>query len=155
MRRRVSSSLANAMVALLLTTPRPVVGLLLSSDTHRWLREAELKHGRVAMLAIPTLALLASDPTTSQAPVDWLNAQPASTQLTFYAVAATLEAANLRRFESAPSPLPWRLKDDATPGQLLRAGRRRSPSVVDDVEVAIGRAAMLVAASVLTAAAAT
>jgi hypothetical protein len=106
-----------------------------------WAREAEKKHGRVAMVAVPTL--LAIHMATGEDPVRFLNAQPASTQLTFYALAGTLESLNLRRFDRG-----FALKPDAEPGKLLPVD---APAQWRRAEDQAGRVAMLIAACFFSA----
>lgn len=111
-----------------------------SSRLSGWLAEAEKKHGRVAMTALPALAKIAA--ATGQDPVPWLNQQPAMDQLFFYATAGVLESVNLRRFGPGFS-----LKDGETPGKFLRSADD-PPPLLSAVEDAAGRAAMLLALGV-------
>ena len=105
----------------------------------KWLREAEKKHGRVALLAVPSLATIAM--ATGNDPVPWLNSQPIETQIVFYSTAGLLESFNLRRFDKG-----FRLKDDEEPGKLL--DRIQVSTEVNSLEDNAGRVAMLIAASV-------
>ena len=102
------------------------------------LREYELKHGRVAMAALPTLAELSA--AGVEEPVRWLSEQPADVQLVSFSTAALLEAgATLPRFEGLLG-----LKESVEPGRFPPLG----PAPSDEValaELAISRAAMLVA----------
>lgn len=106
-----------------------------------WMREAEKKHGRVAMLSLPTLAAI-SMANHGMDPGPWLNAQPVSTQLVFYSTAGLLESANLRRFGKG-----FTLKEGETPGQLW--GESLPPSSLETVEDWSGRVGMLASAGML------
>jgi len=75
--------------------------------------------------------------------VQWLNTQPASTQLTFYSAAAVLESFNLRRFDRG-----FTLRDGEEPGQLLSVGSANI-TTLDAFEDVAGRTAMLVSAWML------
>lgn len=111
----------------------------------KWLREAEKKHARVALVAAPSLALLAM--ATGDDPVPWLNHQPISTQLAFYSAAGVLESLNLRRLDKG-----FKLKEGEEPGRLLPIrSELASLNLVEDVA---GRACMLGVAATLCASAA-
>lgn len=101
-----------------------------------WLREAEKKHARVALLAVPTLVAIGA--ATGDDPVGWLNQQPAATQLLFYATAGVLESYNLRRFDAG-----FTLKPSEEPGKLLPVSASPEWDVAEDVA---GRTAMVAAA---------
>ena len=111
-----------------------------------WFREAERKHGRVAMLAVPSLAAIAL--ATGDDPVPWLNTQPVPTQIYFDAAAGLLETANLRRIERG-----FQLKDGEIPGKLLPVAN--VPPALQSVEDTVGRVAMLLAACAFAASVAT
>ena len=115
-------------------------GFDLSPARLGWMREAEKKHGRVALLALPSLAAVSA--LADAEPVSWLNAQPAAVQLSFYSTAAALESLNLRRLGRG-----FVLRDDAKPGKVLPVGDV-DPNL-DAIEDVAGRAAMLLAASTL------
>ena len=106
----------------------------------KWLLEAEKKHGRVAMLALPALAQIAM--TTNTDPVIWLNHQPIASQLIFFSVAGVFEAFNLRRFGKG-----FTLKEDESPGKLFKGTPSRR---LDFVENNAGRVAMLATFAILT-----
>lgn len=125
---------ASTASALQLTPPSA------GSKEFQWLREAEKKHARVALLAAPSLAAI-SAATGGADPVPWLNAQPASTQLIFYASAAFVETVNLRRLEGLFS-----LKDDEEPGKLLPVEASEPWHTAED---GAGRVAMLLTAFAL------
>lgn len=112
----------------------PNMGVAVST---KWVREAEKKHARVALLAVPSLVALGA--MTGEDPVGWLNQQPAAAQLTFYASAGVLESYNLRRFDKG-----FTLKESIVAGKLL-PGKEPSPTL-DAAEDWAGRAAMLIAA---------
>lgn len=106
--------------------------------TSRTLKEYELKHGRVAMTALPTL--LGLSVAGVEDPVRWLSQQPADVQLMTFSVAAVLEAgATLPRFEGLLD-----LKEDVEPGRFPPLGPPASEEI-ELVELAISRASMLVA----------
>ena len=111
------------------------------STLNRWVSEAEKKHGRVAMLAVPTLVTIAV--STRMDPVVWLNSQPATSQLVFYSVAATLESLNLKRFGKGFS-----LKEDETPGMLFKKNDP-PPPLLSVLEDGVGRLAMIAALGIM------
>lgn len=112
---------------------------------YKWLQEAEKKHGRAALVAAPSLAIIAM--ATGEDPVPWLNHQPGETQLTFYSVVGLLESLNLRRIDKG-----FTLKSDEKPGRLLPI-RSDVPSL-NRVEDYAGRIAMLIAAATIASSAA-
>ena len=102
------------------------------------LREYELKHGRVAMVALPTLLGLST--AGVEDPVRWLSQQSTDVQLMTFSVAAILEAgATLPRFEGLLD-----LKEDTEPGRFPPLGPPASAEI-ELVELAVSRASMLVA----------
>ena len=107
-----------------------------------WLREAEKKHSRVALLAAPTLATIAM--VTGDDPVPWLNSQPLTDQLIFYSVAGCLESFNLMRFDKG-----FTLKEGEEPGRLLPI--RSDLKTLDAIEDTTGRVAMVAVAATLAA----
>lgn len=108
----------------------------LTPARQKWFREAEKKHSRVALLALPSLtALMAAN--NGMDPVPWLNSQPVTTQLAFYSVAATVESFNLRRLDKG-----FLLKETAIPGKLLNI--ISYPAYLDTFEDYAGRSAMIV-----------
>ncbi len=109
---------------------------------YKWFEEAEKKHGRVALLAVPTLYAIQS--ATGGDPIPWLNAQPYAVQTLFYTVAACAETLNLKRLDKG-----FTLKDDEIPGKLI-ASVQPSP-VLNTIENGAGRVAMLVATMMLLA----
>lgn len=108
---------------------------------YTWLREAEKKHGRVALLAAPSLAVIAL--ATGQDPVPWLNAQPVATQLVFYSLAGGAEAFNLRRLDKG-----FKLKPGEVPGRLLPV-TNATVANLEGLEDGAGRIAMLATAMTL------
>lgn len=104
-----------------------------------FVREAEIKHGRVALLALPALAAVAA--ATGADPVRYLSMQPVPAQLAFFAAAGTLEGVTFARLGPAFS-----LREDAVPGKLWDVPH---PPALAHAEDAAGRAAMLAAAAVL------
>lgn len=101
-----------------------------------WIKEAEKKHGRAAMVALPTLALLVANGVND--PVNWLNVQPAETQLAFYSLCGALESINLRRMD-----YPFKMKPDAEPGQVI-PNRLPPLSLLAKTEDAASRMAMCI-----------
>lgn len=99
--------------------------------------EAEKKHGRVALLAVPSLMTIAA--MTGEDPVQFLNQQPVATQLCFYSAAGLLETLNLKRFDAG-----FKLKDGEEPGKLLPL---RASEKLHNIEDWSGRVAMLLAAA--------
>ena len=134
--------LSSIMTFGLLSLTRPAPRIL-GSDPMKWMRECEIKHGRVAMLALPTL--VAIQQVTGEDPLPWLNAQSVDAQLVTYATAAGLEGAlSLPRL----GPRPFTLREGETPGKLFRWTPTPSAGLVS-LEDAVGRGAMLLAAAAL------
>ena len=104
-----------------------------------FIRDAEKKHGRVALLAVPALASIGA--MTGENPVTFLSSQPWATQAEFFAVCGAIEAFSLSRL--GPN---FSLREGVTPGCFLKDNSTVSASV-DDLETNAGRVAMLVAAS--------
>lgn len=104
-----------------------------------WIKEAEKKHARVALLAAPSLALIAL--ATGDDPTGWLNAQPLSTQIPFYGTATMLETLNLRRFDKG-----FTLKEGEIPGKLLPID---ASETLEGMEDNLGRLAMIGVTGVL------
>lgn len=101
-----------------------------------FVREAEIKHGRVAMTAAGVLACLAAQGVPH--PASALSGLPASEQLLFFASVGTLEAGTyLPRLRSR-----WRLADGVVPGRFLPASLPPPPSLAVRCEDAVGRLAM-------------
>lgn len=121
------------MMVFFLVCTAPCAALTVSMAS---LRESELKHGRVAMIALPTLATLSA--VGVEHPVSWLSEQPADVQLMFFSVAGMLEAgATLPRFERMLD-----LKDSVEPGRFPPLGPSPSKEIAM-VELAFARSAML------------
>lgn len=117
----------------------PVPALTLNT---RALREYELKHGRVAMVAVPTLVGLSA--AGVEEPVRWLSQQSSDVQLMTFSLAALLEAgATLPRFEGV-----LELKEGVEPGRFPPLGPPASKEI-QLTELAIARASMLVAVGCL------
>lgn len=128
---------------------RRVLLLLLAGGTaslhvgSAWQKEAEKKHGRVAMLAVP--ALLALGAGGVEEPVRWLSQQSVDTQAVFFSASAVLEAATgLPRLGYG-----FALKPGVAPGIYPPLGPPTERA--DRIETALGRAAMLTAAAMLAA----
>lgn len=103
-----------------------------------YVQDAERKHGRVALLALPALAAIA---TFDPHPVTYLSRQPVDAQLLFFAVAGVAEAASLSR-------LGPRFTLRVPPG--VYPPLRAMPSL-DAVENTAGRAAMLAVTALMLA----
>jgi hypothetical protein len=103
-----------------------------------WISEAEKKHARTAMLAVPTLLSLG---TITDHPVQWLNSQPVETQVSVYAAAAVLESVNLARHDYG-----FALKEGESPGNVLGRNPTTELSAIED---GVGRMAMLGATALL------
>ena len=130
-----------------------VAGMVLPSTPSRpaqtkipsdgFLREAEIKHGRVAMVSAATLGTLSA--LGVEHPAQALSSSPASQQILFFSLVGLAEAATyLPRFAAAFS-----LKDGIVPG-VFPPGRRAEedlPALV--AEDVAGRAAMLATAAFL------
>ena len=106
-----------------------------------WKKEAEKKHGRVAMLAVPALVALGASGV--EEPVRWLSQQSVDAQAEFFSAVGVLEAA---------TGLPrlgynFTIKDGVDPGVYPPLGPASPPS--DRVETLLGRIAMLVAAGMM------
>lgn len=137
---RIHSRMLRSLLCLAVAAMAASYGVTVSRARLDWLREAEKKHGRVALVALPVLASIAS--STGEDPVPWLNSQPAATQLVFYSSAGLLETLNLKRFDKG-----FTLKAGEVPGKVipfLNASER-----IHAIEDLSGRAAMLVATSML------
>ena len=134
---RLTYFLETCKMVMFLTTCTFLLSLTVSPS---WLKEAEKKHGRVAMLSLPTLTAI-SLANQGIDPVPWLNHQPASMQLGFYSVAGILESFNLRRLDKG-----FTLKHDEIPGKLLNFTASPRFEQLEDVA---GRAAMLGATGML------
>lgn len=98
-----------------------------------WAKESEKKHGRVALLAVPSLIAIST--ITSENPFLFLNNQPVETQLISYSIAGLLETLNLFRFERG-----FNLKRGELPGKLLPFNASKTFEEVEDWS---GRVAML------------
>ena len=110
--------------------------------TTSWKQEAEKKHGRTAMLAVP--ALLALGASGVEEPVRWLSQQPVDTQAEFFAAACLVEAA----FGLARLDYGFTLKEEVEPGVYPPLTPPDNPQL-DAAETNVGRAAMLVATIML------
>jgi len=108
------------------------------------LREYELKHARVAMLAVPTLGALTAQGLPA---VQWLSMQPPDFQLEWFALAGLLEAgATLPRFQGT-----LELRPEVEPGRFPPLGPGTPAAAT--AELAVGRTAMLAATAWLASAA--
>lgn len=116
------------------------VSNLFSRASPNFVRESELKHARVALVAVPTLGIMST--MGIDEPVTWLSTQPLDTQLAFFSTAALIESTSISRL--GPN---FSLKDGVVPGNYFN---NNTTSIdVEGVELVSGRMAMLVAASIL------
>ena len=102
-----------------------------------FIKEAEFKHARVALLSLPALAALSASGVDE--PVRWLSQQPLETQLMFFGVAGAIESLSLARL--GPN---FSLKSDLAAGNVLRLSNVSSSFISS--ELFVGRAAMIGAA---------
>lgn len=107
-----------------------------------WKQEAEKKHGRTAMLAVP--ALLALGASGVEEPVRWLSQQPLDTQAEFFSAVGLVEAA----FGLPRLGYGFTLKEGVQPGVYPPLSPPDNPQL-DAAETNFGRIAMLVAAGML------
>ena len=115
------------------------LGLLSATEAFRppqkFLLDAEKKHARVALLALPTLVALGASGIDT--PTSWLASQAASTQLEFFAGAGAVEAAcSLPRFKER-----FELRDNVEPGRFFGLGP--GSDELNAAEDLAGRAAMM------------
>lgn len=108
----------------------------------RWLKEAEKKHSRVALLALPTLFALKH--AGVEDPPSFLASQPIATQIDFFSAAGLLEAGvslpRLRNwFELRPDFEPGNITGDVIKTDLAKA--------LDKAETGLGRLAMICSAT--------
>ena len=104
-----------------------------------WLKEAEKKHSRVALLALPTLFALKQNGATD--PVTFLSSQTLSTQVNFFAMSGFLEAGvSLPRFRNY-----FELKPGLEPGNIVQrnSSDTKIEMELDRVETGLGRLAMV------------
>lgn len=106
-----------------------------------FLREAEKKHARVAMLALPTLGAIAA--ATGDNPLPFLSHQELSVQLAFFGAAGTLEGFTFARLGPEFS-----LKPGVVPGRYLDVPYVEAAEMAED---GVGRAAMLATAATMVA----
>lgn len=126
------------------------------SDIPKFVQEAELKHGRVAMvssLIIPSLELL----NGNNPGINVLSSQPVNFQLSMLAVFACSEAGQLLKAYEFPYDLKtwFNMKDSHVPGEynfdpLKLSNSTTSYTFYKDAELLNGRIAMLAAAGMLT-----
>lgn len=123
----------------------------------KFIQEAELKHGRVAMvstLTIPTIELL----NGNHQGIYELSSQSASFQLSLLGVFACSEVAQLlKAYEYPMSPMRWfNIKEDHTPGEygfdplgLYNKPSENATRYYKGIEQFNGRLAMLAALGIL------
>lgn len=103
--------------------------------------DAELKHARVALLALPTITALTA---VDSDPITFLSRQPTEAQLLFFSVAAMIEAGcTLPRL--GPN---FSLAKDVIPGNFFGLSPP-TDSWITATELGLGRCAMLATATLL------
>jgi len=115
-----------------------VMSRIVSNMDSRFVKESEFKHARVALLAVPTLGFMSTVGDIDE-PVLWLSSQPVETQVSFFSLAGLLETTSLSRLDKGFS-----LKSSLVPGNYFS-----NKTLNADLELASGRAAMLIAAGLL------
>lgn len=127
------SWIPSAQAAAFLAPPPPKLPL----PSAEFVREAEKKHERVALLALPSLwaiSALTGDPD----PASYLQRQPGATQLYFFSLSALVEGV----FTLPRIGENFSLKEGITPGQLF--GAKPPEANLDALEDVLGRSAMVV-----------
>ena len=113
--------------------------------TPEFIKDAEKKHARVAMLALPALVALS---TIDPEPTSWLARQPIDVQLSLFSGAGILEAA-LTFPRLGPM---FALKPDAIPGNIPPFPLPPDTNIgdaADAFEDLAGRACMIMTACIL------
>ena len=113
--------------------------------TQEFIEDAEKKHARVAMLALPTLIALS---TIDPEPTSWLARQPIDVQLSVFSYAGILEAA----FTFPRLGPMFSLKPDAIPGNIPPfplPPDTKLGDAADTLEDLTGRACMIMTACIL------
>jgi hypothetical protein len=128
----------------------------IKSEVPKFVQEAELKHGRVAMvssLIIPSLELL----NGNNPGINVLSSQPVNFQLSMLAVFACSEAAQLLKAYEYPYDLKtwFNMKESHVPGEynfdpLKLSNTTTSYTFYKEGELLNGRIAMLAATGMIT-----
>jgi len=123
---------------------------ILTDKNRKFMREAELQHGRVAMLAavaIPGLEMLNLDSDTQSLGINYLSSMDLGSQLPFWYGLAVVEF--YRMYSGWNSPFygdkrtPFSISDDYQPGNLFRLDPEKASPRLYNTELSNGRLAML------------
>lgn len=110
-----------------------------TGETIKYLREAELQHGRVAMMSFPVL--VCAEKLTEQMGIHMLSSLSLTEQAPYWLGVAAFEATRLRRGWLL-SP-PFRLKAEYQPGNVFDVDAESIETSSYDKELNNGRLAMV------------
>ena len=123
---------------------------IVTDKNKKYLRESELQHGRVAMIAavtIPGLEMLNLDSDTQSLGINYLSNMDLASQLPFWYGLAVVEF--YRMYSGWNSPFygdkrtPFSISDDYQPGNLFRLDPDKATPRLYNTELSNGRLAML------------
>lgn len=121
---------------------------IVNDKNKKYIRESELQHGRLAMLAavtIPGLEML--DPDHESLGINYLSNMDLGSQLPFWYTLAVIEF--YRMYTGWNSPFygekrtPFSISDDYQPGNLFRLDPEKAGKRLYNTELSNGRLAML------------